>query len=286
MTFSSDQLTTLPCGSIIQHGPHNNRIYLMKTGSPMPSGLPAALISQARESGYSKIFAKVPESEIKNFQDAGYQCEAVVPGLFNGEEDGMFMGFFLTEQRAALPDAAELDGLVELSRAKASDPLPAVDGFIFRKCGAADTARMAEIYRDVFPAYPFPVYEPNYLRRTMSENIVYFGAEMDGRLVALASAEMDPSSASAEMTDFATLPEWRGKRLAEYLLALMEGAMKKLGIKTVYTIARAISPGMNITFARGGYEFGGRLVNNTHISSGIESMNVWYKPLHPDSDRV
>ncbi len=282
MTVSPDQLTTLPCGSVVQHGPLNDRIYLMKTGSPVPSELPQALISQARESGYSKIFVKVPESEAANFQAAGYLCEAVVPGLFNGKEDGVFMGLFLTEQRAALPDAAELNGLVELSRAKASDSLPPVDGFVFRKCGATDTERMAEIYRQVFPVYPFPVHDPAYLRQTMRENIVYFGAETDGKLIALASAEMDPASASVEMTDFATLPKWRGKRLAEHLLALMENAMKELGLKTAYTIARAISPGMNITFARSGYKFGGRLVNNTHISSGIESMNVWFKPLHPD----
>jgi hypothetical protein len=45
----------------------------------------------------------------------------------------------------------------------------------------------------------------------------------------------------------------------------------------LYTIARAISVGMNITFARCGYDFGGTLVNNTQIAGRIESMNVWYK---------
>ncbi len=59
----------------------------------------------------------------------------------------------------------------------------------------------------------------------------------------------------------------------------MEEKSFKLGIKTVFTIARAKSPGMNITFARSGYDYGGTLVNNTNISGQIESMNVWYKSL-------
>jgi hypothetical protein len=48
-------------------------------------------------------------------------------------------------------------------------------------------------------------------------------------------------------------------------------------MKTLYTIARSHSAGMNITFAKKGYLFGGTLINNTDISGKIESMNVWYK---------
>jgi hypothetical protein len=59
----------------------------------------------------------------------------------------------------------------------------------------------------------------------------------------------------------------------------MEQTVKMKGIKTAYTIARATSPGINITFARKEYRFGGRLINNTNISGRIESMNIWYKQM-------
>jgi hypothetical protein len=59
----------------------------------------------------------------------------------------------------------------------------------------------------------------------------------------------------------------------------MEAEMRKRRVKTVYTIARAYSAAMNITFAKQNYEFAGTLLNNTHISDKIESMNVWYKSL-------
>jgi hypothetical protein len=45
----------------------------------------------------------------------------------------------------------------------------------------------------------------------------------------------------------------------------------------MFTIARARSTGMNVTFAKNGYSFAGTLINNTNISGRIESMNVWYK---------
>ncbi len=57
--------------------------------------------------------------------------------------------------------------------------------------------------------------------------------------------------------------------------------MAKRGIATLYTIARAISPSMNITFAKCGYAFGGTLINNTQISGSIESMNLWHKACYP-----
>ena len=79
------------------------------------------------------------------------------------------------------------------------------------------------------------------------------------------------------MTDFAVLEKYRGNNLACHLLGAMEEKLPELGVKTAFTIARAKSFGMNITFAKSGYTYSGTLVNNTDISGQIESMNVWYK---------
>jgi putative beta-lysine N-acetyltransferase len=142
-----------------------------------------------------------------------------------------------------------------------------------------DASLMAELYRQVFATYPFPIHDETYLRQTMETNVIYFGIWEEDGLIALASAEIDRSGKNAEMTDFATRPDCRGRGLANYLLAQAEAAAEKLGIKTAYTIARAYSAGMNITFARNGYTFSGTLTHNTQISGKLESMNVWYKAL-------
>ncbi len=81
------------------------------------------------------------------------------------------------------------------------------------------------------------------------------------------------------MTDFATLPQYRKQGIAQKLLHEMERNIKEKDFRMSYTIARAMSPGINITFARCGYTYAGTLINNTNISGSIESMNVWYKKL-------
>ncbi|MNP81484.1 N-acetyltransferase YodP [compost metagenome] len=55
--------------------------------------------------------------------------------------------------------------------------------------------------------------------------------------------------------------------------------MKKIGIKTLYSVVRAKSFDANILFSKIGFKFSGTLINNTNISGRIESMNVWYKEI-------
>jgi len=143
--------------------------------------------------------------------------------------------------------------------------------------GEKDVDAITEVYKMVFRSYPFPIHDPNYIRKTMRDHIRYFGIRDGGALVALSSAEMDPAAKNAEMTDFATLPQARGRGTAYHLLRAMEQEMKTQGIKTLYTIARLNSLPMNKTFLKHGYAYSGTLINNTNIAGNIESMNVLYK---------
>ncbi len=268
-------------GATIQHGHLSDRIYLMKLGDADAESLIFSMIEMAEEQGYTKLFGKVPISEAKPFLLNGFDAEATVPKLYNGKEDALMFSYYLDEPRKYENEPEILDGIVDLSIQKsgkgAESPLP--EEYTLRKCEPEDVEQMAEIYAEVFDTYPFPIDNPEYLLETMDDNIAYFGIETQGELVALSSAEMDISSQSVEMTDFATLPNSRGNGLAAHLLKEMERFTKRIGIKTAYTIARAVSPGMNITFSKLGYHYGGRLINNTNIAGNIESMNVWHKSL-------
>jgi putative beta-lysine N-acetyltransferase len=93
----------------------------------------------------------------------------------------------------------------------------------------------------------------------------------------VASAEIDNEGKNAEMTDFATDPDYRGKKLGQRLLSTMEKEMKASGIRTLYTIARLQSIPMNKVFLKRQYLYAGTLVRNTNIAGSIESMNVYYK---------
>jgi len=267
-------------GATIQHGLLNNRIYLIKVGSAEPAALCKKLEQLARHNRYEKIVAKIPAPCGNAFLDAGYTQEAAIPGFYQGKTDALFLAKYFSADRQREDKADEYEHVLQVTEQKRQYPgSPSYDGFAMRPCDESDAEAMSEVYRTVFPSYPFPIDNPDYLRETMRTHIDYFGVTRKGSLIALSSAEMDLKEQNVEMTDFATLPAWRGRGLAFALLALMEDAMRLKEMKMAYTIARAISPGMNITFARHGYKYGGRLVNNTNISGQIESMNVWFKPL-------
>ena len=267
--------------SLIQHGPQNDRVYLLKLGKEDLPEIAGHLVEMAKDRGYSKIFAKIPVDSRRPFIDSGYVEEARIPGFYKCTTDGLFLSRFLSPTRETENQPELVAEVLETARGKRrlSVKPGLAEGQRYGMMCQGDVEEMAELYRQVFDSYPFPINDPAYLQKTMDENLIYFGIWADDRLVALSSAEIDFANQNAEMTDFATLPAFRGQGLANFLLEKMEAAIRQLGIRTAYTIARAYSYGMNITFAKQGYLHGGTLTANTQISGGLETMNVWYKPL-------
>lgn len=278
MTAVTDTVETLGA-STIQHGPLSDRIYLISIG-PEDRDIAPRLTDLAAQHDYGKIFAKVPESRETEFAACGFETEARVPGFFNGREDGLFMALFRKAERGVAPDQERIDAVLAAAHEKALEGISTdTDISGIRECTPDDIGAMIPVFSTVFESYPFPIHDPAFLLEQMNEHTRYFGVWRDERLMALSSAEMYPDMSAVEMTDFATLPEARGGGLAARLLAHMDRAMHDAGYRTGYTIARAVSFGMNIVFARAGYQFAGTLVNNTNIAGSLESMNVWYKPL-------
>jgi len=253
----------------------------LKLGESATEKLPTDLIQMAERYGYSKVFAKIPSSHSPGFHHAGYVEEASIPRFYNGSETCLFMARYLNDRRAEESDTEILDAILHLALSKAKTSITpfGTSQFMIRRCEEKDVDNMASIYRKNFSTYPFPIHDPLYLLDTMQRHVAYFGVETNGDLVALSSAEIDKFAHNVEMTDFATLLQWQRNNLSLHLLLRMEKEMKKKGIRTAYTIARAISPGINITFSKLGYAYGGRLKNNTNISGHIESMNIWHKTI-------
>ncbi len=265
--------------SLIQHGPRNERIYLMKvSGQDLPDII-QDMERLADEHGYTKAFVKAPLQVKGLFRQEGYVEEARIPGFYYGTEDGVFLGKYFDAERSMDPHADKVQEILELARDKAAhDEITSPPEKVqFYEAAPDDAEAMTEVYKAVFDSYPFPIDDADYIRQTMQSHIRYFCGEHDGRIVALSSAEIDRQRGNVEMTDFATLPDYRGRGIARQLLTQMEQAMAEEPVQVFYTIARALSAGMNITFAQHGYEYGGTLVNNTNICGRIESMNVWCK---------
>lgn len=274
--------------SSVQHGPQNNRTYLMKLHPSDYATMPGKLEHLAREKGYTKIFVKIPAAAREYFAKKEYIREASIPRYYRGGDTALFLSKFLDEDRATLKEGERelIRKNIDLAKGKAAANPPAElpTQYTMRPLITGDMNALADLYRKVFPSYPFPIYNPDYLIRTMKSHMYYFGIFKGTALIAAASSETDPENPIVEMTDFATLPSERGHALASHLLSLMEKEMLRKGITCHYTIARAFSAGMNITFAKAGYTFSGTLVNNTDIFGRIESMNIWYKLPNKNTD--
>jgi len=268
--------------SQIQHGPCNRRVYLMKLDARDMPHILDDLDRLADENHYEKILTKVPSVSKTAFKKQGYVQEAVIPDYFDDQEHAVFMCKYLSSERRKTTDHPRIQEILSLAKLHRQHPstkdLP--PSMHIRACHPEDAHEMRRVFKSVFKTYPFPIFDAKYLTTVMkSKQARYFCIEKDRQINAIAAAEIDSDPKGVEMTDFATLPEYRGQGLAGFLLDNMEQAMAGQGLKTAFSIARALSPAMNILFASKGYTFGGTLVNNTHISGRIESMNVWYKPL-------
>jgi len=257
--------------SLLQHGKHNNRIYILKM-APEDEQIIFDLIEKIQmKYSYEKIIGKIPERISSLFEKRGFIREAWIEGFYQKKENVFFMSKFFDLKRSKdqknefVPEKKDIFETKENSF------------FQIKDLGGKDIFPLKNLYRKVFKTYPFPVHSALYLYKTMRKDFFYSGIYDQGKLIGAASAETDFKNLNAEMTDFAVLPEYRKKGLASLLLSHLEKRMASKGILTFYTIARSASYGMNQVFASAGYLFSGKLINNTEIDGSIENMNVWFK---------
>jgi hypothetical protein len=103
--------------SLVQHGPNNDRIYLMKVH---PEEKVDRLIDQLHNlallKGYTKIFVNVPENIHHLFLNHDFKLEATVSNLHGGLM-GCFLGKYLDERRGFLKENEKR--LIEVVKASA-----------------------------------------------------------------------------------------------------------------------------------------------------------------------
>jgi putative beta-lysine N-acetyltransferase len=263
--------------------PYNNRITVYEFDLAQDRAaevMVQALVKKASENDLDKIWLKAEPQYMNAFSTAGMKLEAYIPGYYKGEEKALVFALYLSRRRQtpSCPNGKELvDKLI--ARAKNTTVKQELPEGIAIKWGIKEHClALADLYSKVFTTYPFPIFDPAYLESTMEQDITYYiTAWHNEELIAASSAEINRPLLNAEMTDFATLPSWRGHGLAGFLLAEMENRLQGEGFRCLYTIARSNSTGMNSVFANAGYDYYGVLINNCNIGEDFEDMNVWAK---------
>ncbi len=268
--------------SLIQYGPYNQRVYILHAEKQDIEALLKLVEKYVDQMKLTKVIGKIPQVCMPSFEEKNFLQEASIPDYYGNGQSAVFASKFYDFNRSIEKKADLIKDVLHIAKEKKAkkNPSELSSSYSFKKMEFDDIFLMAEVYQVVFPSYPFPIYDPDYLKQTMEEGVEYFGVFAGEKLVALSSIEPTPYPQTAEMTDFATLPDFRGKGLAGFLLEFMERYLRKHhSFKMIYTIARAYSYGINTIFSKADYSFGGTLTNNTNIHGQIESMNIWYKKI-------
>lgn len=265
-------------GAILHHGKTHNRLYLMQAEQNNWDSLIPKMKNLAKEKSYEKILGLIPEEAIGVFQSNGYQVEAKIPRLYNGEITGYFLADYLNVKRGhcnrrAKKTIQSVKTIALAANSSQEDSYFALtQNLEVRKLNQNDFPAMVKLQKKAFKSYPFPIHKTEYLLKLVERNHEFYGLFEKGQLIVLAIIKIDQKESNAEIIDFVTDPNLNGLNLSYYLVQ----EIKKMDYKTIYSLVRATSYGLNITFSKHGFVLGGTLLNNTVIRGTLESMNVWY----------
>lgn len=243
---------------------------------PLMRGL-EQLVREYRDTGIDKLIVYARGADEMPWVRRGYFREGHIERFFADHAPAHLWVRFGADRELSAHEAEHHHDVLECLAKEPRIPPPEAEGYRFRLAGEDDVPRLGALLRETFPDYPSSL-DDDALRGKIrrGENLFGLLETTDSELAAAASAEIDARNRSAEMTDCATAPGHRGQGLMARLLWQLEAELyQRHHITDLYTLARAGQMGMNSTFARLGYSYCGRLVNNCRMPTGWESMNVW-----------
>ena len=234
----------------------------------------------ARENGFGKVVLVSREEDWETFLSRGYVLEGFIKNYFRGKTGYCLSRFFGQERRISQFVEDEDEILQQILAQPPSVNLKKLPSdSCLRSAGIEDIPALVELFTAVFPSYPTPLNRPEYLEQVIGKKAHFKVIEHQGKIISAASAEINRTNMAVEMTDCATLPDYRGHGLMSILINALEDEMKKEQMQTLYSLSRALSHGINLVFHRHGYTYGGRLLNNCNIMNKFEDMNLWVKHL-------
>jgi len=238
------------------------------------------IVGFARAEGLGKVIANCRSKHLPPFENYGFQVEGVIDGYFKGD-DAYCVSLFIDRRRAVPADQASADAILHQCIGEHKQFAGARNHpYTIRNAEPADIPQMIQLFTSVFATYPSPVFSSDYLHQVINEQVLFKVAVKAEQIISIASADMDKFNLIAEITDCATYPEHRGRGILPNLILGLEEELQRNGFLNLYSLSRAINPGINQAFAKLAYSYHGRLVNNCHICGSFEDMNIWVKSIN------
>ncbi|MFZ3130216.1 MAG: putative beta-lysine N-acetyltransferase [Desulfosporosinus sp.] len=237
------------------------------------------IVSYARQKKLGKIISNCPERLLTPFMDCDFVIEGNIDSFFHGE-DATCISYFLDRRRNKSVHENEENRIIEYCVHDAKE-FTSIENknYKVRRAVQTDIPQMIKLFSAVFETYPSPVFSRDYLQKVMHEQVLFMVAEEKGKIISIASADMDKYYMNAEITDCATYSGYRGRNILSELIYRLEAELKHTGFVTAYSLSRAKNIGINKSLSKLGYRYRGRLANNCHICGGYEDMNIWVKIL-------
>ncbi|MGP4070530.1 putative beta-lysine N-acetyltransferase [Halobacillus sp. B29] len=244
----------------------------------------SGFIKELTQAAYKKdcdkliFYVKTGSKEEADLQAHSCKIEGEIKGFFRGDDTRVYAKY-LNPAREKKKEGNVIDYVKQLNHTSTAKTKKLMDGYTMKWGREENAEEMAELYQTAFAKYPTPIHNPEYIVDMMKDH-VHFALIFKGeKLVSACSADVFPEYKAAEFTDCATLPEHRGKGLLSHQYPFLEEKAKELGINTMFSYTRATSMGMNIVAAQQGFTYGGCMIQNSWIGTGLEDMNIWYKIL-------
>jgi beta-lysine N6-acetyltransferase len=232
------------------------------------------------ENSFQKLIVKSKKEHMAHWLKNGFLFEGEFTGYFNGSSAMAMCKYYNNDRRNSqywLEEDNILRDVQSLKKGNADHSLP--DGYILRMAAEDDAKDLSDLYSKVFEIYPTPMNDSEYVKLMIQSGTLFCLITHQDRIISAASADVNADFHNAEITDCATLPDHRKFGLMKHLIDRLEKELYERKIYCSYSIARALSFGMNAVFFQRGYTFTGRLANNCKIFDKYEDMNIWVKDL-------
>lgn len=239
------------------------------------------IIHYASKQHLRKVICNCDIKSSEIFSDAGFKSEGKIDGFFKGE-DAYCMSYFIHSDREVCSNFIEKNLLIKkcLDIKNTFSTGHSNLNYKIRTANKNDIKEMVKLFSTVFSTYPTPIYDETFLRESMDKKVIYKVAVYDGKIISIASADMDKENLNAEITDCATYPAYGGNGILSNIIHSLECDLKSKGFMTLYSLCRAINPSINYVLSKHNYTYTGRMVNNCTICGTFEDMNIWVKNIH------
>lgn len=236
------------------------------------------ILKFAKEKGLGKVISNSPISLLHHFKNCGFKIEGKINGFFSGKT-AYCVSFFIDDRRGISLNRVKEDTILNQCAENTKFSIKEPHKYVIRDAKRDDIPQMIKLFSTVFETYPSPIYSSDYLQKVMGKQILFkVAVEVeDDQIISIASADLNINNVNAEITDCATYPEHRGRGILPNLILCLEKDLHERGFYTLYSLSRAINPGINKTLSKLDYSWCGRLINNCHICGNFEDMNIWVK---------